>query len=163
VRIIEVHVPLRLTGARPGRTSVAGFPDLTDFLPFLAKVWAHPSPPPARFDYRLAAPSFSVWGWSFCSDVSVSEFTYLTGVSRTGLTATGSGELAVTTARLYRPGSRWPVKKAGQSTRITASPKGQLTFTVDLGAPRTTQQSDVWVRRGPAERWTTMSVAITKA
>ena len=136
--------------------------DLTDFLPFLANVWAHPKPAPASFAYRSAATSFSLWGWSFAADHGVSEFTYLSGVSRRGLTAAGSGTLTVTTAPLYRPGSRWVLTGAGHRTPVTASRNGRLTFTVDLGAAHRLQQTSFPPDGAPPSGWRTTTVDITR-
>jgi diacylglycerol O-acyltransferase/trehalose O-mycolyltransferase len=137
--------------------------DLTDFLPFLTKQWAAPTATPKTFNFRSEATRFSVWGWSFSTNRSVAEFTYLSNVNRSGLSATGSGTLTVTTAPLYKKRSKWIVAAAGHRTRVVASRSGQLTFKVGLGPSHTTQQSSFPADGGPPSGWTTSAVRITRA
>jgi S-formylglutathione hydrolase FrmB len=137
--------------------------DLAHFLPFLAAGWAHPKPVSGTFDYRSAASSFSLWGWTFTADRSVEEFTYLSHVGRAGLTVSGSGTLHVLTARLYPPRSRWLVSAAGQSTIVAASSSGQLAFAVDLGPSHTTQQATFPASGAAPSSWAVRTVRITSA
>jgi len=92
----------------------------------------------------------------------VAEFTYLSNVSRGGLSATGSGTLRVTTAPLYKKRSKWLVTTAGRRTRVVANRSGQLTFKVGLGPSHTTQQNS-FPADGPPSGWTTSTVRITRA
>ena len=114
--------------------------DLEHFLAWLAPYIGHPPPAPRAFSYRSARAAFSAWGWSFAATRTVREFVYLSDVGRAGLTALGSGTLAVTTPALYIPGARYEIGgNAGRRT-VTADADGRLAFTVDLGPSHELQQ-----------------------
>jgi diacylglycerol O-acyltransferase / trehalose O-mycolyltransferase len=114
--------------------------DLQHFLVWLAPYVGHPLPRPATFSFRSADDSFSAWEWSFSVTREVREFVYLSGVSRHGLTALGSGTLAVTTAPLYRPGGTYSVASDGLHSTVRAGADGRLRFPVDMGPSHTVQQ-----------------------
>ncbi|MEY2569796.1 MAG: hypothetical protein QOE63_146 [Acidimicrobiaceae bacterium] len=108
--------------------------DFHAWLPMLLDVLAAPPAPPAAFDYRSAEPTFSAWGWSFATDRPGPQFVDLDGVSPAGLTATGSGPLALDTPTAYPPGSLWTVRgDDGASIVVAADASGRLAFTIDLG------------------------------
>lgn len=134
--------------------------DLAHFLPFLAGAWSRLKPAPRVFSFRSGAASFSLWGWSFAAHRSVAEFTYLRNVRRSGLTVSGSGRLRVTTARLYRPGSRWVIRVAGRRTVHRASRRGRLSFTVNLGPSHTAQQTSFPAGQQVPSGFTTRTVRI---
>lgn len=54
-----------------------------------------PPPMPTTFDYRSNASQFAVWGWQFSVRRASSEFVDLTGVTCTGLTVRGTGDVHV--------------------------------------------------------------------
>src|SRR5262249_46372060 len=119
--------------------------------------------PAEPFSYRSILPSFSVWGWTFSTDHQVTEFTYLAGVSRSGLLAMGSGTLQVTTAALYPPNSKWLVTQEGSAGRIVAANRaGQLAFSVALGPPHTAEQSGFNTANETAG-WAQATVSIQRA
>lgn len=130
--------------------------DLAAWLPSLMATFADPPPRPVAFDHRSAEPAFSVWDWTFVAERPVQEFTELQGVSRAGFTATGSGDLAVTTAAAYEPGRAYRVastrlgavavpvgilpllgtsslSEGSEVTTAIADAEGRLRLTVDLG------------------------------
>ncbi len=134
--------------------------ELGRFLPQMAGAFEHspPAPPEVPFSYRSAADAFSAWDWEFRAGRDVTEFTYLSDVSSSGLRAVGSGTLSVVTASLYRPNSRWLVAQGTHERVVRADGGGRLRFEVDLGEPHTTQQYDF----GPTETatWTSTEVTI---
>ncbi len=134
--------------------------DLQHFLAWLDPYIGHPPPQPRTFSYRSARASFSAWGWSFAVTRSVREFVYLDGVGRAGLTAVGSGSLAVVTAPLYAPGARYAVDSAGVRRVVTADGAGRLRFTVDLGPSHTVQQYRFGA--GATLGWRRTTVSITR-
>ena len=104
-----------------------------------------------------------MWGWAFATDHQVTEFTYLTDVSRDGLVAMGSGSLRVTTPALYPHGSKWAVtQQGGTRVIVTASQSGQLEFTVNLGSPHTSEQSG-FATGTETDGWTQATVSIQRA
>jgi len=110
--------------------------ELHDWLPSLASVFG--SPPPASFDYRRADSTISVWGWNFAADPArAAEFLDITDASCRGVTLTGSGTEAVTTAPCFPPHAR--VAISGGDV-VTADRDGRVHLTVDLGPPHTDQQ-----------------------
>jgi hypothetical protein len=125
----------------PGCHTPANFTrELADTFAVFARQLAHPSAPPARFDFDSIAPRFAVYGWQLRADRRRAlEFLQLTGVSRRGLTLTGSGTTTVVTAPLFRDGRR--VMLAGAQQRaVVPDAAGRVTFTVDLGPADTDQQ-----------------------
>ena len=110
--------------------------DLERFLAWLEPKIGDPVAAPAAFDARTARTRLSAWGWDFAMRRDAREFVYLDEVSRDGLTATGSGQLDVTTAPLYAAGATCQVDGAP----VQADAVGRLRFTVDLGPSHTTQQ-----------------------
>ena len=81
-----------------------------------------------------------MYGWTFATDHGVTEFTYLTGVSRGGFTAAGSGTLRVVTPGLYAPGDSYAVSAGSSSSTVVADQVGRLSFAVNLGGAHTAEQ-----------------------
>jgi len=111
-------------------------PELARFMTWLRPRLGTGPARPAAFAVRSARARFAAWDWRFAARRDVREFAYLEGVSRDGLTATGSGALDVTTAPLYKPRRAYLVD--GRTT--TADDAGRLRFTVDLGPSHQLQQ-----------------------
>ena len=130
--------------------------DLHEALPVLLDVFAHPSPPPASFDYRSAESSFAVWGWQFGADRRrAPEFLDLNGVSSHGVRLTGSGQVGVVTPPSYRPRHAYRVSGIGP---VVADATGRLHFSVDLGLPHRTQEYTAGAA-GEAFRTTAVSIS----
>lgn len=115
-------------------------------LPVMQQTFAANVGTPASFDYRTIVPAFSVFDWKFSVARDVSEFLYLSAVSRDGLKLKGSGTVAVTTPPVYEPGSRHWVLAPFQPginvwpNRPMADANGRLHFNVRLGDSHTLQQ-----------------------
>jgi hypothetical protein len=124
-----------------------------------------PSPPRVAFDYRTAGRTAEIWGWRFAIDHPHREFTYLTNVSRQGLTITGHGRLAVTTAPLYRGLRAYVITIQGAPPRrVRADPYRRLQFTVEVGQPRTvTLRRTASDRPPPSSSTTTVHISAAKA
>jgi hypothetical protein len=56
----------------------------------------HPPPAPSTFDYRSAAPSFAVWGWQVQVSRPTEEYLEMDGVTCSGLTLRGTGQVTLT-------------------------------------------------------------------
>jgi hypothetical protein len=139
--------------------------DLRHFLPLMERTFTHPlrSPPRVAFDYRTAGHTAEIWGWRFVVDHSRREFTYLTNVSKRGLTITGHGRLAVTTAPVYRARRMYLITIHGTPTRrVRADPYRRLRFAVDLGQPGTEPLRRTTSDRSPRQS-PTMTVTISAA
>ncbi|HJR25789.1 MAG TPA: alpha/beta hydrolase family protein, partial [Acidimicrobiales bacterium] len=93
--------------------------DIAAWLPTLMALFAEPPAPPSPFDFRTTEPQTDVWGWSFTAHRPTIEFLDLRDVSRTGLTATGSGVVDVVSAPVYEPGATYAVAATSGGT-ITA-------------------------------------------
>jgi hypothetical protein len=111
--------------------------DLSNFLPRLQAAWG--TALPASFDYESAGAPFSVWDWTFTPHRDVTEMTYLSDVSSSGLDVAGSGVLHVDTAPLYTPGASYAVTGTAAGVAV-ADTGGRLHFDVDLGPSHVTQQ-----------------------
>ncbi len=99
------------------------------------------TPPPSTFDYRSIAPAFSVYGWSVVADPTRAlEFIELRGVSKLGLSMSGSGITSVSTPPLFAAGRAVSVAVNGALTSVMATPDGRINFTVDLGPANSEQQ-----------------------
>ncbi len=123
-----------------GCHSVALFgQEVSDALPgFVA---AFGTPPPSSFNYRSIEAAFTVHGWSVTADpVRALELLSLANVSSHGLTVMGSGSTMITTPALFAPWQLVDVVIDGDTTTFEATPNGQLTFAVNLGAANTQQQ-----------------------
>jgi S-formylglutathione hydrolase FrmB len=98
-------------------------------------------PPPVRFDHRTADPDFAVWGWTFHADRQrAMEFLEARGITRHGLTLTGSGTETIVTPRLFRRRQLVQVTGARPGPLARADRRGRLTLTVDLGPPHARAQ-----------------------
>jgi S-formylglutathione hydrolase FrmB len=138
--------------------------DLLHFFPFLVAGWKHPDAVPAAgFDFRSEASTFEIYGWNFKTQRGVDEFTYLSGVSRHGLTVTGSGSLTVETAAMYPAGSRWLLSAGGRHVIVTAGPRGRLLFGIDLGPSHTAAQTAFPIGNATPAGWVTAKVSIKPA
>jgi S-formylglutathione hydrolase FrmB len=137
--------------------------DLVHFFPFLVAGWRHPDAVPSSFAFRSEAASFEIWGWNFTAQRAVDEFTYLTGVSRHGLTVTGSGNLTVATAALYPAGSRWLLSAGGRHVIVTAGRGGRLRFGIDLGPSHTAGQTLFPPGNATPAGWVSAKVSIKPA
>lgn len=132
--------------------------DLEDFVAAVEPRFGKRLAAPRTLSLRSARRAFTAWGWTFAvRRRRATEFAYLDDVSAKGLTATGSGRLAVTTAALFRPGRRYRV---GGATRV-ADRRGRLAFTVDLGPGHTTDQTTFGA--GPPKGWRAVRTAIRAA
>ncbi len=139
--------------------------DLRHFLPLMEHTFAHPLPSPSQvaFDYRTASRTAEIWGWRFAIDHEHREFTYLTNVSKRGLTITGHGRLVVTTAPLYRAGRTYIITIHGTPPRrVRAGSYRRLRFTVDLRQSRTATLTRTTSHR-PPQSASTMTVHISAA
>lgn len=159
--------------------------DLVHFLPLMEDAFAHPTatPPRVPFSYRTDQTTFTQWGWQFATDNPATEFTYLSDVDRTGLEAIGSGTLSVRTPALYRPHTAYVVTvqttensvgsgaqlatggaTADTTTKtVESSAAGELSFGVDLGAPRDVQQMRFAADGDPPSNWDRADVTIQRA
>jgi S-formylglutathione hydrolase FrmB len=119
--------------------------DLTQTLPTLASVFAHPRPAPSSFAFTAVEPSYSVYGWSAVLRRSALEFSTLRAAGSDSFSLTGSGKATLTTASLYRPEARLigVVRDAGgrRRLRLQADARGRLTLTLELGPSNRGQQS----------------------
>jgi S-formylglutathione hydrolase FrmB len=140
--------------------------DIVQWLPGLMATFADPPAPPVVFDYRTTDAAWSIYDWDFSVERPAIEFLDLTAVSPAGLTARGSGPLAVATAPVYEPGATYSLRStsAGAITvpvallpdlALTAPPgpattatavadaAGRLRFSLDLGPAHTANQYSV--------------------
>jgi S-formylglutathione hydrolase FrmB len=105
--------------------------DLAAVLPPFLGVLASPPAAPERFDHRFVDDRLDLFGWRFeVSARAAPAFTSLAGASATGLTATGSGTLTVTTPARH-PG-RWEVSTPAGISTVDADADGRLTFSMAL-------------------------------
>lgn len=95
---------------------------------------------PTTFDYRSAAATFTVWGWTFAASPDrAAELLDVTGASADGITLSGSGTEQVTTGALFPPFSTVGLEGAREGSASTDA-DGRLTFTVDLGPAHLAEQ-----------------------
>jgi S-formylglutathione hydrolase FrmB len=135
--------------------------DLRQTLPTLMSVFAHPKPAPSSFSFKAIEPRYSVYGWSVRLRRRALEFSTLRVRSADAFTATGSGQAAVTTAPLYRPGRRLnaTVRDASGVHRrpLIAGRSGRVEVPLDLGPSNRYQE---YTARGAHRRSVTASVRI---
>jgi hypothetical protein len=135
--------------------------DLRSFLAWLAPKVGAPVPVPSPFSYHTARQAFTAWGWSFTAHRAVIENTYLSGLSRAGLTVTGSGTLDVVTPPLFPPGRTYVLSGAGHApSRIRAGRHGRLRFSVDLGPSHQSEQTSFGP--GATSGWRRLTVRIRR-
>lgn len=139
-------------------------------LPVMQQTLAANVGTPTSFDYRTIVPGFSVFDWKFSVTRDVSEFLYLSGVSRIGLKLKGSGTVAVDTPPVYQPGRRYWVLAPGQPGISVwpnwpqADAKGSLHFSVQLGDSHTLQQytaAQRTVEAADADYWKQATIKIS--
>jgi S-formylglutathione hydrolase FrmB len=123
--------------------------DLTSFLHWLRPQLNRSSARPTSFSFRTARSTSSAWGWTFHYDSGLSvpnvntaeEFVHLTHVSTRGLVAAGNGTLRVLTPiSSYRAGSSHRIAVGATTTTARADHSGQLTFSVTIGPPASSEQ-----------------------
>lgn len=101
--------------------------DLTQYLPGLQQVFAHPSAAPTSIDYTSVDKAWTQWGWHVVAHRAAAQaWSALSSASARGFTLTG-GPATVTTPADYPPGSRYTVGGAGS---VTADAQGRLTVDV---------------------------------
>lgn len=110
--------------------------EVVDTLATFSRLFANPTAPPARFDYRSIEPEFSVWGWRVKADPDRALEFMRIKASGLSLILEGSGRTVVTTPARYR-GIRL-VDVNGKPRRPGSD--GRLRFMVDLGRAHTVQQ-----------------------
>lgn len=121
--------------------------DIPAFWDLAFRAMASPSPQAASFDYRLADPRFTVWGWTFVADRGrAAEFLEVRDASAAGITLIGSGTETVTTAALFAPGQHVTLTGATSASAVTDA-AGRITFRVDLGPAHHVQQYTPGARR----------------
>jgi hypothetical protein len=109
--------------------------ELTRTLPMImAAIADGPRPTPAKFTYRTAEESFSVWDWTFSTaDRDRRVFTEVKvntkSPTETVLKAIGNGTLHVTTPASFTPGGSYKVN----GDVVTADAAGRLRFDVSVG------------------------------
>lgn len=114
--------------------------DVRQFWPQMLHAFGRPSP--NEFDFRVADPVGSVWGWTFAADPGrAPEFLDVRDASSRGLTVTGSGTESIVTASLFSHGQRVRIVGAGSGPQIVrADAAGRLAFTIDLGRAHALEQ-----------------------
>lgn len=111
--------------------------DLTQMLPRLMKVFAHPPRKPSPFDFKAIEPAYSVYGWKVSVTRPALEFSMLRRASRRGFALSGSGDAVVRTARMYRPHRRLRLTVSDVDGKRTvtrrADARGRLRIALKLG------------------------------
>lgn len=131
--------------------------ETVDTLNVLKDQLANPPADPAAFDYRSIDPEFDVWGWEVKADPRRAlEFLQMRKVTDRGLTLIGSGRTTVTSPPIFKDASRVDIKN-GQPSSATPDAQGRIQFTVDLGAPATTQQFTLGTESGSVSRSVTFT------
>ena len=142
--------------------------DLVAYLRWLQPQLHRTVSRPSDFSFRTARATSAAWGWSFhyLSGLSVpnvntaEQFVYLSHISANGLTASGNGTLQVTTPRGSYPSASLQTLTVGQVTMVArANRAGELTFSVAIGPPATSQQVD-FPASGPPPTMHTVVVSI---
>ena len=145
-------------GLRPTTDfKTCGLHDFPEVNGYLHAFWpqmtaAFGTPPPSSFDFRRAAPTFSVWGWNFTADATrATEFLTIRDASCGGIRLTGSGMTSVTTAPCFVAAQRVSLTGAVEGS-VAADGLGRITFHVDLGPAHRSQeytaQQRVLITRG---------------
>jgi S-formylglutathione hydrolase FrmB len=137
----ELHIPHLWKDYGPGCHTKPNFErGLFDTFQVFTKVFAHPPPAPATFDYMSIEPSLDIWNWHIHTDPRRAlELLQLAGVTAGGLTLVGSGTTTVTTPPLFRGLRRVDLANASPAAAVPDA-EGRIRFTVELGAPDTQQQ-----------------------
>ncbi|MFE6699038.1 alpha/beta hydrolase [Streptomyces sp. NPDC057718] len=139
--LLGLGIPHSWTELSWGCHSAASFEyEISQAVRRFETVLARPPTPPADFDHRSIEPEFQVWDWSVRADPSRAlEFLNLTGVSKRGLTLTGSGNTTVTTPPYFSSASSVTVTVDGRTMNVIPHSDGRITFQVGLG-PANRQQ-----------------------
>jgi len=122
----------------------------TTFVPTAAGIITNPGPgvPPDGWNYKTIKRSFRIWGYDMSVERPNTEFLTLRNVRVGGFKAVGTGNLNVTTARLYQPGTRYRVTTSGPGgtfvQALYADDDGRLgPFILHLGALRVENQNSL--------------------
>lgn len=117
---------------------------------------------PASFTYTFGETRTDVYGYRLQASRSYLELTTLE-VTPTGLTLSGSGTVAITTAPRYVPGARYVLTSTRNAVdskaTVTADRQGRLSFTVDTARTSTGQQ----FRAGTTTVLNQVQVAVRRA
>jgi S-formylglutathione hydrolase FrmB len=136
--------------------------ELSRFLTWLTPRLAVEVDRPAAFSLRSARPTFSAWDWQFTASHDVREFVYLQDASAHGFAVTGSGDLNVVTAPLFKPRRHYLVIASGSvPVDAVADRRGRLRIHVDLGPSHSVQQYDFGA--GATADWVHRTVEIRSA
>jgi S-formylglutathione hydrolase FrmB len=136
--------------------------DLGLFLTWLTPRLGVRVDPPAAFSLRSARPEFAAWDWQFRAAHGVREFVYLEDVSVHGFAVTGSGDLTVVTAPVFKPRHHYLITASGSvPVDAVADRTGRLEIHVGLGPSHTMQQYDFGA--GSTDDWAHRSVEIVRA
>jgi S-formylglutathione hydrolase FrmB len=136
--------------------------DLSRFLVWLTPRLGMRVDPPPAFSVRSARPAFAAWDWEFRASHQVREFVYLEDVSVHGFAVTGSGDLNVLTAPLFKPRHHYLIVASGSvPVDAVADRAGRLQIHVGLGPSHTLQQYDFGP--GSTDDWVHRTVEIRSA
>ncbi len=108
--------------------------DLHKALPLIMTTFAHPPAAPSSWSYRTAESQFDVWGYHGVRQGGVPGWTVLAAVSRSGLSASGTGNLLVTTAALYKPHGDYLITGPSSKARVQADAGGRLQLSLALAS-----------------------------
>ena len=118
--------------------------DLQWSIASIMGAFAHPPPPPARFNYTIADPRYSVFGWNVTMHRTAEEFSTLEEAGRRGFALAGSGSGTVVTPAVFVPGASYQLTMRGQfgssQTTAVADASGRLQVEVPLGPANPYQQ-----------------------
>ena len=106
---------------------------LVDVLPLVAADLATPRTAPTEFDHVSFAGEFGAWGWEVELARTIIERAELADAERSGFSATGSGQMTVTTPGAYCPDTAYGVSVRGIAETVTSDANGRLEIAVGLG------------------------------
>jgi S-formylglutathione hydrolase FrmB len=138
-RLAALGIPRLFDDYGPGDHSAAYWRrDLTETLPGLMDVFAHPPDLPSPFSFTATEQSFTIRGYTVRAARDALAFRTLANVRLAGFAYTGDGPATVTTARRYAHRARYRVRirtdgrpVSSKVQRSTAG--GRLTITVPAG------------------------------
>ena len=111
--------------------------DLRQYLPRLARVFAHPAPRPQTIYYRTIGRGWTQWGWTVVNHRPHRlGWSSLARAGVHGFVLRTGGSASITTPRYYRPGSVHHVHVSGGTgpRTVTAAPGGRLHLRINPGA-----------------------------
>ena len=113
--------------------------DLRQSIGPVTAMLTHPAAPPRTFEYTSADASYSQYGWRVTLRRAGRQFSTLAGAGPGGFTLSGSGTASVTTAPLFRRGTRYAVmvtNVGGRTERLTRTPgpDRRLRIGISLGS-----------------------------